>query len=317
MPLVLASLLLAACESSTPTTSPSAPSWNLIPSSASASDFAGMWNGAWTVSQTSIPWAHRGDQHSYQLRLAVVGDRVEGYIVLASASNDSLAGYVSGALQPDHKLELEGYTPDAGMGGSGFGEFTCRLTLWFSAGVFQGTLDYEVLHQTVTDYRATHELTKGTLSVALRSPDPASTFEGTWRGWYLIRTCDVLGWTYCGAPGVDEMGGLELVLSQSGGVVTGTLWPNYSSGAVEPYIYRINVSGVASGDVLELSGSGGPWQAMPHATRRLLAFTARRDRLGRLFGNLTWQEEYSNPAGPAGLYRTVRTGELKGVFQLQ
>jgi hypothetical protein len=228
--------------------------------------------------------------------------------VQASSLSGTLQGYI---------LVLEGDSPEAGVT-DGRDRVTFRLTAWRTAGGLGGTLEYEVRHGgPVQEVGA--EKTSGELTTASRSMDPAPTFEGTWRGWYVIQACEVQEWLQCYHPrGVGDTMGLELALVQSASVVTGTLWPDYTPSTPDAYAYRIDVSGVASGDTLDLTGSGGPWPVNRNATRRLLSFRARRDPVGRLSGNFTWQDDWvsTGPANP-GLQRTVRTGELYNVLQLR
>lgn len=321
--LFLALLLTAGCGGSKSATSPSASAATLppatVPSPSAAADFGGMWAGTWVVDSTTIAWAHRGIQREFRLRLRPVGGRVEGYVVTQSAANDVLTGFVAGNVLPDFRLRLEGSTPEAGANDH-HGAVTFRLELWFQSGELRGAVDYEVhrfgpgIH-----YTAGAERSAGALTSASRVADPSGTFEGTWRGRYLVRSCDAAGWSQCYSPTVGDVYQVELVLTQSGGLVTGTVWPDFSDGSLPQYRYVIEASGNAAGNALTLTGTSERYPTNPNATRRLLAMSVVRDALGRLSGSFTWQEDFvgNGPANLGQLYRTTRSGDLYSVVQLQ
>jgi hypothetical protein len=154
---------------------------------------------------------------------------------------------------------------------------------------------------------------------ALPGVEPAPTFDGTWRGRYLVQACELVEWDHCYGAEVGETGEIELVLSQSGGLVTGTFDPEYGRGRLPGYIYVIDVAGPATGSVLQLTGTSPDYPLNPNVTRRLLSFSATRDPVGRLTGTLTWQEDFvgSGSANFGVLHRMTRTGDLHAVVQVQ
>ena len=271
-----------------------------------------MWEGTWKVGTTSVRWAPAGTLRQFQLRLKHTDGRIDGYLVVTTASNADLTISLTGTLEPDHKVPLEGST----SGGTDDPVGAFQLTVWFSAGVIQGTLDYDMRMR----YGPPREASHGTLSTTTkRSSDPLNTFEGTWRGLFLVRTCELVEWDYCYGGYVGETREVELVISQSGDRVTGTFWPTYSDSPSSGYVYLIDVSGQVTGDTLQLTGVSPFYPNNQRTTRRLLMFSATRDAVGRLSGSLTWQEDWVGPVAsgtPDYLHRKTLTGDLHSVVQI-
>lgn len=263
------------------------------------------------MGNTTVPWAPPGSQREFMLRLQDTGSRFDGYLVAQIASNSILTGNLTGTLQADHLLVLEGTTPAAGSNDQGV---TFRVTIWFAGGAMQGTVDYDAAGGYLR-----REVTHGTLTLATKNPDPADTFQGTWRGRYLVRTCELIEWRDCLPTAVGQTADVELTLSQSGSVVTGTLWPDYSAGAQPGYQYVIEVTGEVTGGTLRLSGVSPPYPNNKNETRRLMTFAATRDSIGHLAGTFDWQDDYvgSGPANLGMLYRRTRSGNLYAVIQVR
>ncbi len=307
-------LLAAACsQPAAPTTlgpRPVAPD-RLPPDAAAAADFQGTWSGVWEVDSTTLSWIARGTRRQFQLRLAMTDTGLDGYLIAHGAADSELIGSVSGAVGPDHRLVLNGTTPAAGAYDRGV---SFQLTLWLRAGGLHGVLRCEVQGGS-----ARPEKTSGTLLGVIRTVDPAGTFDGTWRGRLLVQTCDLLVWDYCYGGAVGETTDIELRLSQAGDLVTGTFWPDHGAGAQPEYTYTIDVSGQVAGNTLQLTGTSPPYPTNPGVTRRLLAFSATRDRVGHLSGSLTWQDDYISRGSenPGQLLRTTRTGDLYDVVQIK
>ena len=170
------------------------------------------------------------------------------------------------------QIEVSGSRPAAFPGVAGSNAFAVpRLRVRFDAET-TGEVEYGWNGPPQGDFFGNY-VVRGTVVAAERVaglPTP-QTFTGRWYGHVAIATS-------------QQMTIYELALSESSGRVTGTMM--IGGGTVIP------VDGSVSGDELRLDGRSEQISSGGRTVYTLLEFTARRDRVDFLSGNLRYRGQY-------------------------
>jgi hypothetical protein len=207
------------------------------------------------------------------LRVIEEGGRVTGVFYIGLASP---AVTVSGT-KTGRQIEVSGSRPAAFPGVVGSNTFAVpRLRVRFDVET-TGEVEYGWSGPPQGDFFGNY-VVRGTIVAAQRVaglPTP-QTFSGRWFGNVAIETS-------------QQMTIYELALSESGGRVRGTMM--IGGGTVIP------VEGSASGDELRLDGRSEQVSSGGRSVYTLLEFTARRDRVDFLSGNLRYRGQYLPNAG--------------------
>jgi len=149
------------------------------------------------------------------------------------------------------------------------------------------------------------------LSASRDSTDTAGTasFSGHWVGYFVVRRCLAFGWATCVSEQLDRLYPFDLMLSQVGVNVNGTLDLGSPPGP-------LTVNGVAPSSMLTLNGSA--MRSLPGLDPDLLRLTAwstTRDDLGQLLGIFSYTREahWVPPATQTGVWTQAVDVELVGV----
>lgn len=228
---VLAAALTAASCQSSPAAPASPLSPTTVPTPAGA-NFAGEWSVVYHVESCIGRYcfvSHINRDETMVVRLVQFGDHVAGLVGTAD---------VEGVVAPDGTLTLRGFAPAAPVPLASSFElkrFDVRLDAEHG---LTGRLDFAGLMS--GDYSAYSYGATGPIVSASRRPLDSSSFNGSWRGYYVLASCAPAA--SCPALEQDDA---AIVLQDAGGVVSGTvtLWP-----------YRVEVTGRSSGDATELHG---------------------------------------------------------------
>ena len=114
-------------------------------------------------------------------------------------------------------------------------------------------------------------------------------FTGHWRGSYLVRQCLPAGWPSCEvAPEqVNQVYPLDLVLTQSGSTVSGTLQ------VVESPVMTVPVTGTASVNALTIDGNvtNSVFNRVSTDAIRITRWATTRDNFDRLQGTFSFHWE--------------------------
>lgn len=144
---------------------------------------------------------------------------------------------------------------------------------------------------------------------------PDTTFGGHWQGTYAIRKCTPVGWNICiPNPNVNDVR-LDLALTQSGLVVSGTIVGiSFSNSTPLP----VNGTASANGSALDLSGSRSEDVSSAIHTIRLTSWTVTVDSIGRLQGTFSYIDEARWTGGPnaGATWSTSYDAELKHVVRV-
>jgi hypothetical protein len=111
-------------------------------------------------------------------------------------------------------------------------------------------LDYVIRYTPTQNFETLMTTHSGEIVNATRiasEPFPSSlSIQGHWVGMYVVRACAVSGWPSCIFYFPDRTYAFDLMLTQTGGAVSGSL--NIGGGAIP-------VNGTVSGNMLALQGS--------------------------------------------------------------
>jgi hypothetical protein len=251
------------------------------------SSFSGVWTGEYRITRST------GSRHSdfeigtmghFAVRLAQTGDAIVGALEFVEAETwvD-----ISGTAEKDGTLVLAG-TQGAVSSNDDTGKievtrFAIRVTDDQAGltGVLEYTVRYSAAYQSMVLSRST-EIVR-----AVRAAPTAlvPTFAGHWLGQWVVRSCSSAGSRSCYpfAPGYTLH--FELILTQTGTSVSGTLTLGRE---------QIPVTGTAMGCSLTLEGSAQG--ASPGSAVRLVAWSSTADRVGRMIGSFNFEEELVQPA---------------------
>ena len=264
---VLVLVVLAGC--SRPPSSPTSPP-PAVP--VAFADFSGYWGGTFAYEAClglhCSGRAHRDDPFSLRLRQSA--NHVTGVFAGPGGSVR-----ISGDVQPDGSLVLEGFEATGGSAGYPnevtFSATGLRLdpvlgltgAMRFQQRAFVSTLD---VYPFVAD---------GAIVSAARQNLDAyiADLSGTWKGFFVVRQCvEDTGRPVCDLFRTNEVEFLEMTVSVAGGS---------ASGELAPYPARIPVTGSARGRTIDLEGTRGD------AGRITLSGTV--DEFGRLNGRFTYR----------------------------
>lgn len=131
---------------------------------------------------------------------------------------------------------------------------------------------------------------------------PLDAVAGLWRGQYTVRECSATE-PYCSPLQIGDVDGVELLLTQSGSDVSGTLTLGRT---------RIPIEGRISDGHLILRGSGVESQGQVSFEIRLTEWNVNVDQIGRVNGTFGYTFESRSPTWRSGYRSTVR-GELRYV----
>lgn len=253
--------------------------------------YDGAWEGQYRLvgctGDRACP-SQLGTTPPFTLRLDQIGGAVSGLFATAAFLTP-----VSGSVDPTGGLTLTGSIEAASPD-----DYTGSVTVRFLAlrrsvdGGLAGTLLYEMRPTHVTSGRilVTHEAVIESGMQADQSSDPA-TFDGTWRGWFVVRACTPIRWLFCYWREPDSMIDLEATLTEAGGSVTGTMIFDHKTDR------PVTVSGRVTDGELSLEGFGSVATGGGHDVIRLTRWTSRRDALGQMSGRFNCSDEYHIEAG--------------------
>jgi hypothetical protein len=151
------------------------------------------------------------------------------------------------------------------------------------------------------------------------SPTSASrpAFSGHWVGSYVVRQCASVGGPSCDvAPErISQVYPLDLILTQSGSTVSGTLQ------VVESPVMTVPVTGDASSDTLAISGNvtNPVFNRVATDSIRITRWTTTRDNRDNLEGTFSfrWQTVWGPASAPerTGVWTLDYEAELLNVFR--
>ena len=285
--------VVAACGGS-----PSAPSSS---PSGSPGDFSGLWQGSLKYTQCEGMrhcFTRIGSSVQFSLRVRQTAARVRALLVIPGFAVD-----VAGEVLKDGNLELTGSSPLASPSNPDFDAAVTvqRLSLRLDpAAGLVGNVVYRL--QAGRENSEFNLATVGGDVMNVRRSDLAifaSTFDGTWSGRYVVRSCVPIG-RYCYSLEVDDLGILELRLTQNGTQVTGTFG-------------TVPVVGEVSGRSLTLSGEHLSSSSGGSTLMRITSWHASIDDFGRMSG--VFEYVYAWPASAPQLGSTA-TAELWQVVKV-
>jgi hypothetical protein len=269
--------------------SPSEPSSS---PSGSPVDFSGLWQGSLKYTQCEGMrhcFARVGSSVQLSLRVRQTQARVRALLVISGSAVD-----LSGEVLKDGTVELTGSSPLASPSNPDFDAAVTvqRLSLRLDPGAgLVGSVAYRLQAGRENSEFNLATLGGDMMNVSRSDLAPfASTFDGTWSGRYVVRSCVPIG-RYCYSLEVDDLGDVELRLMQNGTQVTGTFG-------------TVPVMGEVSGRSLTLSGeqlypSSGGGRLM-----RITSWHASIDEFGRMVGTFEYLDAW--PADAPRLGSTAR-----------
>lgn len=242
-------------------------------------DFTGAWQGQYRVTACT---GERNCVHTigavqdFALRLVQQGRSVEGVFSSVGTTID-----VVGQVEETDVLtlravknpsagdyETESFTSlDATLHGSaltGRIEYTSGYRLSVSYPVMATTRTVDVI-----------SAQKGVLS-------PAFSFDGSWRGDYVVISCSTNSGWQCESKDSGESVTTELVFDQAGSTVTGSIRLNS---------YTVPLTGAITDGKLSLAGELDTVISGGHTVYRVVNWTATRDAVGRMQGTFDWIED--------------------------
>lgn len=272
--------------------SPSAPSSSPV---GALVDFSGLWQGSLKYTQCEGMrhcFARIGTSVPFTLRVVQTAARAHALVTIGTV--DAPAVELVGDIRQDATLELTGSSPFASPSNPDYDAAVAvqRLSLRLDpAAGLAGSVAYQMQAG-----RENSEFNLAMLGADLMNVSRsdlavfASSFDGTWSGRFAVRSCAPIG-PYCYSLHVDELGDVELRLTQNGTQVTGTFG-------------KVPVTGQVSGRTLTLSGeqrfpgSGGD------SLMRITSWTATIDEFGRMLGTFDYLDAW--PADAPTLGSTAR-----------
>jgi hypothetical protein len=157
---------------------------------------------------------------------------------------------------------------------SSFTRFAAILTV--TAAELHGTIEFTIGAPVFGSLPPTAYTRGGDLRTSVRGAlTPVSSYAGVWHGEYFVSACTPSGWPECHWARPGERYLLELRLSQSADVVTGTLLLSSTT---------VPVQGTIAGGALTLVGEVTAGISGGSKSTRLVNWTGRRDAVGRLTG---------------------------------
>jgi hypothetical protein len=219
----------------------------------------------------------------FALRLAQSGDAIVGAIEFVEAGTwvD-----ISGVPERDGSLVLSG-AQGAVSDNDDTGKIeVTRLAVQLTndeaglAGVLEYTVRYSAAYEGVVLSRSA-EIVRATRTAATALKP---TFAGHWLGEWVVRSCSSVGSVFCYPFDRGYTSHFELILTQSGTSVSGTLMMTR-----EP----IPVTGTALGGTLTLEGSGR--DASRGIALRLVGWSSTADKVGRMTGSFNLVTELAQP----------------------
>ena len=220
----------------------------------------------------------------FAVRFAQSGDTIVGALEFVEAETwvD-----ISGVAERDGTLVLAG-TQGAVSNNDDIGKievirFAIRVTDDQAGltGLLEYTVRYSAAYESMVLSRSTEIVRAARAAPTALVP----TFAGHWLGQWVVRSCSSAGSTFCYPFDLGYTLHFELILTQSGTSVSGTL-----SLARE----QIPVTGTALGSTLTLEGSAQG--ASPGSAVRLVAWSSTADKVGRMTGSFSFEEELVQPA---------------------
>lgn len=145
----------------------------------------------------------------------------------------------------------------------------------------------------------------------------APPFTGHWRGSYVVRQCVPVGWPSCEVvpEQVNQVYPLDLVLTQSGSTVSGTLQ------VVESPVMTVPVTGTASVNALTIGGNvtNPVFNRVSTDTIRIRRWATTRDNLDNLQGTFSfhWEVLWGPASNPqrSGIWTLDYDAELVKVVR--
>jgi hypothetical protein len=282
--LCLAAIAVSLACDSTPRT-PTGP--DAVTPPATTSPFAGVWAGEFRITATSGGGRRplrAGTLVAFTLRLEQAGAVLRGHF-----QTDSVLIDVTGIMDDNGVMSLQGSAPALGsfdyVGAATLTRFRARVD---PANGLAGDLEYR-LDRTFESSLGTYTVYAGDIATAQRTKLPPMTFDGTWRGSFIVRDCT----RSCLPPHVNEISIFTLTLQQSGSSVTGFI----DFGRPDAVA---NVSGHVDGQRLILDASP------TDRSYRIVEWLTERDRYGRMMGAFT----YEQGASASAIRRHVELGTV-------
>ncbi len=262
---------LAACGGSS-APSPSSPS-------VSAANVSGLWQGTLKYTQCvgmRHCFARIGASDSFTLRVQQAGARVRALFTLSTYVVE-----LNGDVMKDGSVELTGAAPFASESAR---DFDVAITITrFSAALAPGSRMTGSIGFELRANQTNSEFAVATLAGEIVNTSRTdltlftSTVSGTWRGRFIVRSCVPIG-PICEWHGVDELGSVELQLTQSGTQVTGTA----------KMLGDIQITGQTSGRSLTLAGETLTPASGGSSLTRITAWNTSVDDFGRMSGQFEY-----------------------------
>lgn len=284
--IVLALFIVACCSCGGGPTMPSSSSGA---SPTAPADYSGFWsaNFRYTSCDGERHCVLRiGTTQPFTLRLQQNGARVRGVFTTWQYAVD-----VEGDVLKDGSMVLSGGAP-AASAKDDEGAFTLTKieALAEAGGRLAGTVAYEILPEgSAKDYYS-HMSVRGTIDTASHSDLQmlASSFDGTWKGRFVVTSCDPIGSAVrCYPYDAQETAPIEIALSGAGGTVT--IGP-----ARVPVTARPDGSSIALQGEVVIPQSGGGERV------RVSNLSATRDAFGRMRGSFDYVSEWPADAPTFG-----------------
>jgi hypothetical protein len=267
---------------------------------AQSTHYEGVWEIEYRVTSCNgirHCFAYVGSTQTIMLTLAQTGMEVIGVIsgdfyvdVIGKVSEEgvTLTGFTPARSSLDHEVELTQFkarhVPISGMTG----------TLAFAErgkaeGNFYG--DWVMTAEIISAVRHGNALPQ------------ALTFQGTWTGDFVIRSCTFVGWIFCSPP-EGSVRPFKLTLTQT---------PTRAEGSLYLAPDEFAVVGTVSGNSLSLQGSGQSPASGADIKLRLTAWSTTRDVVGRLSGTFTYVREVHWTIPGREMYSHTYNAELSSV----
>jgi hypothetical protein len=261
---------------------------SITPSPASPASFSGLWQGS--LKYTSCDgmrhcFARVASSIPFTLRILQTGARVRALFTISNYAVE-----LNGDVRKDASLELTGSSPLASPANPDFDAAVAvqrfSLTLDPMAGLV-GSVLYQ-LHAGRENAEFNLATLGGDIMNVSRSDLPlfASTFDGTWTGRFVVRSCAPIG-LYCYALRIDELDTLELRLTQNGTDVNGMFG-------------NVPVTGRVSGRTLTLTGEHLTPSSGGDSLMRITTWNASIDDFGRMSGTFEYVYAFPVPAPQLG-----------------
>ncbi len=262
-------------------------------------DFAGAWHGQYrmaTCTGVRLCFAMVGTDRPYGLTLTQSGRDVVGVFTSDGAVVD-----VKGRVVAQGQLQLEAAPPAVETDVSGFTRFQAALTL--AGPELSGALEFTIGAPYFGSLPPGAYTRTGDIRSSSRDGlSPVTSYDGSWRGEYIVRTCTPTGWPDCHWAEPAARYPFDMTLAQTGDTVTGTI--TLTSKTI-PVTGTVDASGLTLFGAVTTAISGGS------ETTRIERWTGRRDAVGRLSGQLHVVDETAGLT-PAPMSMTF-DAELVGV----